>query len=521
MRHGARRGPAPSRSTPAKAALIVALVLMGQVEPAAPQDAPLFVGKPCGQDLPFKPEHIRVVFRFNRSVLAREDFRAAFNPSVLLPASVFAGVDREGPPEPVFTARKGLLDRLRTQAPTDGFTDEGESRLILYYQVFVRDVDSAERLRSNLAALTQGHDQGLITYVDVELAVQAETLSPLQTAPWPSCPAADLKDYGATGELEGCQQHLAEATPTRRSLDARYAWSFHGGRGEGTRLLLIDDGLGPGHEDFPSIVNMSPTRYSPHGNASLGVCCADASDRLGVSGVASATAVAFAHVWDAQDRPNAANTILRATEWLDEGDVLVLELQSMRCENGINMGHVPMEAFGDTRDAIEEAVKAGIYVIEAAGNGRRNLDKVPGVTTSGPAIMVGAAHPTTGKINTGLNHGTRVDVHGWDRGVVSTGGPRVKKSTYWCDLQCRKDGDRCYMSDFNATSAATAMIGGAVASLSGIIQNSLGRAMSPPDMKDLLRRSCLAPPTGSTTCQPNLRQAVADLQARGYKLNPR
>src|SRR5688572_28918066 len=106
----------------------------------------------------------------------------------------------------------------------------------------------------------------------------------------------------------------------------------------------------------------------------------------------------------------------------------------MRCENGINMGLVPMEAFGDTRDAIE-----------AAGNGRRNLDKVPGVTTSGPAIMVGAAHPTTGKINTGLNHGTRVDVHGWDRGVVSTGGPRVKKSTYWCDLQCRKDGDRCYM----------------------------------------------------------------------------
>jgi len=152
-----------------------------------------------------------------------------------------------------------------------------------------------------------------------------------------------------------------------------------------------------------------------------------------------------------------------------------------------------MEYATTNRAAIIAAIKKGIIVVEAAGNGGNNLDQSDyqgrfdrdsATYPDSGAIVVGAGHaPGNADPNkvarsrmSESNYGDRVDLQGWGESVVTTG---------YGDLF---DGgaNRRYTDVFSGTSAASAMAAGAAASLQGAWLAANASPLSPACVRKML-----------------------------------
>lgn len=343
----------------------------------------------------------------------------------------------------------------------------------------------------------------------------------------------------ASPDFRSRQQYL-DAAPA--GIDAPYAWTLPGGRGQGVKVVDCEWGWQVTHEDLQanSLGIVAGTIHSStnHGTAVWGEIGGDVNT-LGIVGIspdAQLGASSFVN------RPTAA-TIDSATNALSAGDIILLEIHRPGPNSGAGgqQGYVGIEWWPDDFAAIRRAVNKGIIVVEAAGNGWQNLDdpsydiaqqgfpaswRNP-FRLSNPqcgAVMVGAGNPPQGthgrntspgpwsepyvdRARCGFsNWGARVDAQGWGWEVTTAG---------YGDLQGGADKNKWYTDRFSGTSSASPIVTGALASVQGVIKAKSMPLLTSWKARQLLRSTGSPqqaaqgrPVSQRIGNRPNLRQLI-------------
>lgn len=293
-------------------------------------------------------------------------------------------------------------------------------------------------------------------------------------------------------------QGYLDASPI--GIDARWAWTRPGGRGESVSVVDIEQGWRVAHPAltrFAPLVMPDPLRINrdgfrrfvgTHGTSVVGVIAADGTPAVGIApGVASVRACSH-YDRSALTGLHVAAAMVQAATALPAGGVLLLEVQRENTEGR----PLPTEIDFADFTAIRTLVDAGIIVIEAAGNGNLDLDlwshpserrMVRGHTDwDSRAIMVAAAESelTDGdgharwieKETVGSNFGSRVDCHAWGERVAAAAAASVAQVGY--------------RNDFDGTSAASAIVAGAAACAQGMAI-AAGRTYDSPGLRAAFR----------------------------------
>ena len=330
-------------------------------------------------------------------------------------------------------------------------------------------------------------------------------------------------------DLERLQGYLDSAPG---GMDVRYAWTLPGGRGENVRVVDIEINWNLHHSDLNAAAENSFLRvegYDPrpdisknHGSAVIGELVA-ANNGVGITGIAHQAQLGIVSPLRQGDISRIADAIDRAAQALRPGDIILIEDQSVKGPhfNPTNgLGLLPVEFEAEIFDAIKRATDAGLIVIEPAGNGSENLDHADYNGYFHPnhdsgAIMVGAGFPPPSVFPEGTdrsrtdesNFGSRVDVQGWGRSIVTCG---------FGDLRNDQGENNFYTNKFGATSGAAAMVAGAAAVLQSIVKERGLTPLTSPQMRRLFRLTG-TPQTGnlnkSIGPRPDLRAAIAWLDA--------
>ncbi|MQY08047.1 RCC1 domain-containing protein [Actinomadura macrotermitis] len=257
-----------------------------------------------------------------------------------------------------------------------------------------------------------------------------------------------------------------------------------------------------------------PCYPGSHGTPVIGIIGAQDDNSAGMAGIAPHARLQLTH------NSTPGGPIAYATSHSQAGDVILLEL---------DVGGYPVERDPLVYDQIQLATAAGITVVEAAGNGSRNLDDpndpvsalIMSRTDSG-AIMVGGGEPPSlgGGNCEGRNrpaartamayttYGTRVDLQGYGACVASAGSPGAQ------DLSASTtDPNKMYRSTFNGTSSASPIVAGAVAVLQGVAKQA-GAVLTPAQVRQILKQTGTAQPAGDPKHigpLPDLKSAVSSL----------
>jgi hypothetical protein len=319
-------------------------------------------------------------------------------------------------------------------------------------------------------------------------------------------PAGDLDAPPAPTPDYVPRQLYLEAAPG--GVDARFAWTKPGGRGDGLRVIDLEWGWNFSHEDLlvnsGGLLDGSNHSNTHHGTAVLGEIGGDHNTR-GVSGIspnARLSAISFV------GNPSAT-AIRKAADRLVAGDIMLLEIHRAGPRHGFagredQLGYIAIEWWPDDFAAILYATSRGILVVEAAGNGAENLDDAlysvrpagfPAswrnpFNRSNPqcgAILVGAGAPPPGTHgrNHGAdrsrldfsNYGSAVDCQGWGREVTTTG-----YGTLFNDSVNQQ-----YTDTFSGTSSASPIVVGVLACVQGWLRAAGKPLRTPAQARSLLR----------------------------------
>ncbi|HEX5719610.1 MAG TPA: S8 family peptidase [Thermoanaerobaculia bacterium] len=405
-----------------------------------------------------------------------------------------------------------------------------------WHKLFEIDDETLERFRVNAEIRKGRQSSDLSNYYAFELeegdrgeelADQLNRFKVVEIAYLPPVPE-DADVAPPTPNFQGKQGYL-NAAPN--GIDAKFAWTIPGGKGNLIRIIDIESGWNPNHEDLPSLFitdgRNDDDKSRQHGTAVLSVMVGR-EDGTGITGIvpqAGAGMVTINRDLGIAYKQNVAEAVLLAAMKLAVGDVIVIEQHSRGpgndgdCTACINpkpssdCGYIAMEYWNDIFDAVNAATAAGTIVVQAAGNGEMNLDHSRykdrfdrNVRNSG-SIIVGASESTSRLPTCFTNFGSRVDLHGWGDDVASAGYGEPKS------MQANGNDDtQWYTDDFNGTSSATPIVAGAVAAIQGIqIANN-----NPPldwfEMADLLKKTGTAQTGGKNIGPlPDLKAAIAQL----------
>lgn len=278
-------------------------------------------------------------------------------------------------------------------------------------------------------------------------------------------------------------QNQGYLKPAPIGVGSESGWPFTGGDGAGQRFVDVELGWTVDHEDLEAheielIHGSNHDEWRFHGTAVLGEICA-VDNTVGCIGIVpNLDKVAVSSAYGS----NPASAIIAAGEYLQEGGVVLIELQWVDL---FGYQYVILEAADDVFHAITHLVARGIHVVEAAGNGSiqldylehpaegRILDRERRSFRDSGAIVVGAA--SSGVPHNRLwfsNLGSRVDCYGWGHNV----------NTCYSNNQGDKN---LYTETFDGTSAASPIVTGVALSLLGIAENS-GTRLSPQLLRALL-----------------------------------
>jgi hypothetical protein len=443
-------------------------------------------------DLPIAPRphyHERVVVKFHDHVDLPYDAGAAteLDARGIAPwkrlALKFPGVELL----PLFSQRPESLRELVRSARKLDRTYE-PTNLLTYFVVKIPVDADASEVVSEFARLPTV----AIAYVEPR-ATQPPVVDATDDLPW-----APL------------QAHL---DPAPIGIDARYAWGYPGGDGEGQALVDVEWGWNTAHEDLVDhgigpIAGINWGQFG-HGTAVLGVIAA-VDNALGCIGVAPnlGSIRCVSQFPSLGVGPVTADPILSVIGTMQFGDVLLLEAQS-----GTVSGYsrIPVEVEAATWDAIRLATALGIVVIEAAGNGTQDLDAVnlPGLghvfdRTSADfrdsgAIIVGAATAQAPHERWVRScYGSRVDCYAWGEDV------------YTLDTDSTGTDPDEYQTNFGGTSAASAIVAGAALAVQGLAEKSLYR-LGPEELRAILSDPALG--TASKTPSADRIGVMPDLRA--------
>jgi len=377
--------------------------------------------------------------------------------------------------------------------------------------------------------------------------VQAAYVKPPASPPIWRDTSESFPDAAPDGELAPTPSFIArqlylEVAPG--GIDARYAWTRGGGRGQGVRVIDVEGAWRFGHEDLlqnqGGVIGGSQSSdlgWRNHGTAVVGVFGAD-ENAFGVTGIAPLANTRAISIFAANGSANSANAIRQAADALGAGDIILIELHRPGPDgNGSGQdGFIAVEWWPDDFAAISYAFSRGVIVIEAAGNGARNLDAAvfnqrPNgfpVTWRNPfntanpqsgAVFVGAGAPPPGTHSRDhgpdrsrlafSNYGARLDVQGWGREVTTAA---------YGDIQGGANEDLWYTDTFSGTSSASPIIVGAVACIQGALRAASRPLLTPTSARSILRGTGSAqtdapgrPVTQRIGNRPNLRQALLKL----------
>jgi hypothetical protein len=237
-----------------------------------------------------------------------------------------------------------------------------------------------------------------------------------------------------------------------------------------------------------------------------------------------------------------AQAIRQAADKLGSGDIMLLEIhrQGPGASGAGQDGYIAVEWWPDDFDAIRYATNKGVIVVEAAGNGARNLDdpiysvrpaNFPLDWTNpfnrsnrdSGAVVVGAGAPPPG--THGRNHGpdrsrldfsnygALADAQGWGREVTTAG---------YGDLQGGLM-NQWYTEQFSGTSSASPIVVGAIACVQGVLRARGRIPLTPARARDLLRATGSPqtdapgrPATQRIGNRPDLRQLIPLAVQQGY-----
>ncbi|MGM9515704.1 S8 family peptidase [Roseateles sp. DB2] len=293
-------------------------------------------------------------------------------------------------------------------------------------------------------------------------------------------------------------------------IDARFAWTKPGGRGDGGRVIDLEWGWNFSHEDLLAnsggLLDGTNSSNNHHGTAVLGEIGGD-HNSLGVMGIApnaKLSTISFV------TNPSAA-AIRKAADRLGPGDIILLEIHRAGPRHNFQarddqLGYIGIEWWPDDFAAILYATSKGILVVEAAGNGAENLDDaLYSVRPNGfpqswrnpfnrnnpqcGAILVGAGAPPPGthgrnhgadRSRLGFsNYGSAVDCQGWGREVTTTG---------YGDLQNNSSNTQ-YTDTFSGTSSASPIVVGALGCAQGWLRAAGKPLMTPASARQMLRNT--------------------------------
>ncbi|HKP76092.1 MAG TPA: S8 family serine peptidase [Longimicrobiaceae bacterium] len=294
-------------------------------------------------------------------------------------------------------------------------------------------------------------------------------------------------------------------------IDARSMWALT--RGEGVAVADIERAWNLDHEEvspkLPRLVYGTNLRdvlrdQGDHGTAVLSIVAA-ADNQVGIVGVApDVDEVVIASRFDCVRRSETqvAAAIAAATWELSPGDVLLVEVE---IEPGL-----PMELQQAEFDAIRLASAAGRVVVEAAGNGKEDLDthavldRTAREFRESGAIMVGAAAPFLPHNRFKSSFGSRIDCYAHGANVTAAG---------FGDLSPGARVDAHYTRIFGGTSAAAAIIAGAAILVQARHKAKNGTVLSPLDLRDILAQPSTGtrqgPKPGNIGVMPDLSRIVA------------
>ena len=413
--------------------------------------------------------------------------------------------------------RSVALEELRQRER--GWKVPAEKSLAAYWRLDTRHLERG-RLEELIRALQEFPEVSL-AYVDPPVSI-------------PVTPSNDL--------LVKRQRYLNKA-PT--GIDAKWAWTQVGGSGSGVRVVDLEGGWHT-HVDLPAVqllpgvsVEVDGDIACRHGTMVLGIIVSLDNTKGGV-GIAPDATISVASHWRSNPQggstpvnPNAcsrpsdfslgghvADTIASLLPHLAPGDVLLLEIQREHPTLAALLA-LPTEIVQADFDAIEIATNLGIVVVECAGNNGENLDQFPKLDRnhaqfkdSGAIMVAGCDAKVSTKIVSkatltkpakklkghkpwiGSNVGSRIDCHAWAEKVATTGLDSSLGSIY--------------VKTFGGTSAAAAIVAGAVAVVQSARKANNQAPLSPKQMRDVLRSTGTPqyPSTKNIGTMPDLKKAI-------------
>lgn len=486
---------------------------------------------------PFSPAELIVVTRPEAGVRARASgIEAAAAADARSLESILNAHDAAM--QPLFGESEERL--LRNAPEAAGPPEPGSPRaLARYYHV---DAPAAEL--DKLAKQLQAHAAVEAAYVKPpttlavmtmdapaanKVAEKVATLNDMQ-------PAAE-EAPAVTPDFTASQQYLDYAPA---GIDARYAWTIPGGGGAGVRVIDCEWSWNLAHEDLLTnsggVVVGGGAGNSNHGTAVMGEIGGDRNS-VGVTGIAPDAVLSAA----AFSIPTA-QAIRQAADKLGPGDIILLEIhrQGPGASGSGQDGYIAIEWWPDDFDAIRYATNKGVLVVEAAGNGFRNLDdpiysvrpaNFPADWTNpfnranrdSGAVVVGAGAPPPGTHGRQhgpdrsrldfSNYGALVDAQGWGREVTTAG---------YGDLQGGLM-NQWYTEQFSGTSSASPIVVGAIACVQGVLKARGRIPLTPARARDLLRSTGSPqtdapgrPATQRIGRRPDLRQMIPVVLQQGY-----
>ncbi len=346
--------------------------------------------------------------------------------------------------------------------------------------------------------------------------------------PEPVPAAAPTGSSMISRNFEPCQGYLHSAP---NGISAMQAWAKFHARGRGVRICDIEGNWNFTHEDLPKLSHIGGTLinnlgWKNHGTAVMG----EMLSKPGRSGTIGISHHARGYVQSAMIGGifNAAGAIANATKKLRKGDVILIELHAPSPLTG---RYVAMQYWNDIFSAIRAAVRKGITVVEAAGNGNENFNQAiyngSGLQKDSGAIVVGAGIPPTnhfdyfgpdwgfdryewlGNPRSRIffsNYGKIVNVQAWGWHVTSTG---------YGDAQGGKNQNRWYTHRFSGTSSASPIVTGAAACIQSRALAKYGVPLSPAKVRSILIKTGTSQVSGPGVPliqhigpQPNLLKAL-------------
>ncbi len=406
-----------------------------------------------------------------------------------------------------FTAKsQGDAAMLRTTL--DQFAD------IKVERTFAETEDVLETQVSRLAAQTGASVPTLSGYYHITTADKAQSqalVTELEKNPMvdavyyepPAVPALYVEPTSSVEDeaLPATPDYIARQgylTPATDGVDAKFAWTQAGGKGDQVQVIDIEGAWNFSHEDLllnqGGVVGGTPTgdlSWENHGTAVHGEIGGD-ENNLGIVGIAPKTKFSAVSIFGQGNSP--AKAIKTAADRLQPGDIILIELhrQGPGASGQGQDGFIPIEWWPADFDATKYATSKGVIVIAAAGNGARNLDDAiyqqrfdRSVKDSG-SLLVGAGAPPSGnhgpdRSRLGFsNYGASVDAQGWGREVTTAG---------YGDLQASSDKNKRYTAEFSGTSSSAPIVVGAAACLQSIAKTANNTVLGYLQMREVMRNT--------------------------------